>query len=93
MLQGPQSVELGTGPSQDHRGRDVAQPVSASDEGWRALPLAATFQTEARNGGFRIRGEVRDDVGWDSGPPQQFIEDEVRTRGAALLRRARAATS
>lgn len=25
--------------------------------------------------------------------PQQFIEDEVRTRGAALLRRARSATS
>ncbi|WP_313362077.1 hypothetical protein [Kocuria sp.] len=71
----------------------MAQPVSAPDEGWRALPLAATFQTEARNGGSRIRGEVRDDFGWDSGPPQQFIEDEVRTRGAALLRRARAATS
>ena len=51
------------------------------------------FQTEARKGGSGSCGEVRDDFGWVSGPPEQFIEDEVRTRGAALLRRTRAATS
>ncbi|MGK4219253.1 hypothetical protein [Kocuria marina] len=66
---------------------------TASDEGWRALPLAATFQAEAHDGGSRIHGEARDDFGWDFGPPQQFIEDEVRTRGTTLLRRARSASS
>ncbi|MCT2020844.1 hypothetical protein [Kocuria marina] len=79
------SARIGNDLTFRHRG-------TASDDGRRALPLAATFQVEARDGGSRIHGEARDDFGWDFGPPQKFIEDEVRTRATALLRRARSAT-
>lgn len=65
---------------------------SASDEGWAALPLAATFRVEPRGSGSRIHAEVRDDLGWYMSSPQPYVEIEVRRRGAALIRRARAAT-
>lgn len=65
---------------------------TASEVGWQALPLAIMFRADAEGAGSRIQGEARDDFGWDFGPPQPFIEDEIRTRGTALLRRARTAT-
>ena len=65
---------------------------SASDKGWAALPLAATFRVEPHDAGSLIHAEARDDLGWYAAPPQPFVEIEVQRRAAALIRRARGAT-
>lgn len=65
---------------------------SASDKGWAALPLAATFWVEPRDDGSLIQAEARDDLGWYAAPPQPFVENEVQRRAATLIRRAREAT-
>ncbi|CAL8898386.1 MULTISPECIES: hypothetical protein [Micrococcales] len=65
---------------------------SASDKGWAALPLAATFRAEPHDAGSLIHAEARDDLGWYAAPPQPFVENEVQRRAATLIRRAREST-
>ncbi|MDO4918505.1 hypothetical protein [Kocuria sp.] len=65
---------------------------SASDKGWAALPLAATFRVEPHNAGSLIHAEARDDLGWYAAPPQPFVENEVQRRAATLIRRTGEAT-
>lgn len=65
---------------------------TASEFGWRALPLLATFRVAPGAGGSEVAAEVRDDLGWSPQPPDRLVEDEIDRRSAVLIERAICAT-
>jgi hypothetical protein len=65
---------------------------TASEFGWRALPLRATFRVVASRGGSEVAAEVRDDLGWYPDAPGRLVADEIDRRSASLIERAICAT-
>lgn len=65
---------------------------TASEFGWRALPLRATFRVVPRGGGSEVAADVRDDLGWYPEAPGRLVEDEIDRRSASLIERAICAT-
>lgn len=65
---------------------------TASEFGWRALPLLATFRVAPSNGGSEVVADVRDDLGWYPDAPSRLVEDEIDRRSASLIERAICAT-
>ncbi|MFF0989644.1 hypothetical protein [Kocuria nitroreducens] len=65
---------------------------TASEFGWRALPLLATFRVAPGSGGSEVAADVRDDLGWYPDAPSRLVEDEIDRRSASLIERAICAT-
>ncbi|GAA1756308.1 hypothetical protein [Kocuria aegyptia] len=65
---------------------------TASEFGWRALPLLATFRVVPRSGGSEVSADVRDDLGWYPDAPSRLVEDEIDRRSGSLIERAVCAT-
>lgn len=65
---------------------------TASELGWQALPLLATFHTTATPSGCQVTAAARDNLGWYPNPPAAFVAEEINRRNAALIQRARRAT-
>lgn len=81
------AFHIATGSDETFRWRGAG-----SMKGWEALPLALDVVLTASPTGCDIVALARDDLGWYEEPPEFFVENEVRRRGAALIRRAREAT-
>ena len=81
------AFHIATGSDETFRWRGAG-----SMKGWEALPLAVDIVLTAAPTGCGIVALARDDLGWYEKPPEFFVENEVRRRGAALIRRARAVT-
>ena len=80
-------VEVSVGSDATFRRRGTA-----SEFGWRALPLRATFRVVAGRGGAEVAAVVRDDLGWYPDAPGRLVEDEIDRRSASLIERAICAT-
>ncbi|MFI7578981.1 hypothetical protein [Kocuria kalidii] len=81
------SVEVAVGSDVVFRRRGTA-----SEFGWRALPLLAVFRVVPRGAGSAVTADVRDDLGWYPDAPGRLVEDEVDRRSATLIERAICAT-
>lgn len=81
------ALHIATGSDETFRWRGAG-----SMKGWEALPLAMDVVLTATPAGCDIVALARDDLGWYEKPPEFVVENEVLRRGAALIRRARAAT-